>query len=98
MTSPGGFSTEEVKQLVHRYRAGRSIRELVDAYKLPYTTMRRALLYAGVDLRPRGGDHRWHKKRRRKLSAVQATTPRPGPLDQCSLRVAGRAIVQAVAP
>jgi hypothetical protein len=83
MSSPGGLSANDVEELVDRYQAGESIRDLVASYGRAYTTLRRALLYAGVDMRPRGGDHRWHKQPvrkpepRRTTSACQRPPARP---------------------
>jgi hypothetical protein len=84
MTSPGGLSVAQVEELVGRYRAGESIRDLAASYDRAYTTMRRALLYAGVDMRSRGGDHYWHQRSERGLkpgrraTACQDAPSRPG--------------------
>lgn len=42
-------------ELVTEYRAGRSIRELSEMYKISYGTVHARLVEAGVRRRPRGG-------------------------------------------
>ncbi len=90
MTSPGGLSTNEVEELVNRYQAGESIRDLATSYGRAYTTMRRALHYAGVDMRPRGGDHYWHQRSERGLKPGRRATACQGSPSRPGVRVGGR--------
>ncbi|REF00669.1 helix-turn-helix domain-containing protein [Thermomonospora umbrina] len=49
---PGVFTEEQVTALAQEYEAGASIRRLAGAHGVAYGSVRRALLYAGVTLRP----------------------------------------------
>jgi hypothetical protein len=43
------------KEIVILYQEGRSLSEVVSAVRVPWSTVRRVLLLAHVQLRPRGG-------------------------------------------
>jgi hypothetical protein len=98
MSAPGGLSIGQVEELVGRYRAGESIRDLAAAYGLAYTTTRRALLYAGVDLRPRGGDHRWCKRAGRGPESAHERASRSGSHAGPGPRVGGTRHNRVMAP